>query len=142
MSSPLFFLLLLFPDLEKTQLVPKWMFISFSQGNKKLNTDILLERKIFHLTSEKHLQVAAGKAKEIQSLFAAITTPLPAAQGRETSSAWKAPDDFHPPRAGPGWAAPAASLGARHAARGGNEEATEQKSRLVSQFQAMTDSEL
>lgn len=91
MSSPLFFLLLLFPDLEKTQFVPKWMFISFSQGNKKLNTDILLERKIFRLTSEKHLQVAAGKAKEMQSLFAAATTPLPVAQGWETSSAWKSP---------------------------------------------------
>lgn len=70
------------------------MFISFSQGNKKLKTDIFLEVKIFHLTSEKHLQVAAGKAKETQSLFAAVTTPLPVAQGRETSSAWKAPDGF------------------------------------------------
>lgn len=55
------------------------MFISFSQGNRKLKTFFFFEIKIFHLTSEKHLQVATGTAKEIQSLFASITTPLPVA---------------------------------------------------------------
>lgn len=38
----------------------------------------------FREASEKNLQVAAGKAKEIQSLFAAVATPLPVAQEWET----------------------------------------------------------
>lgn len=93
------------------------MFISFSGGNKKLKTDILLERKIFHLTSEKHLQVAAGKEKGITSLFAAVTMPLPVSQG------WR--------RAGPGWAALAVLLGLCYTAKGGYEVATMQKCRFI-----------
>lgn len=57
-----------------------------------LKTDILSERKYFHLTLEKNLQFAGGKAKEIQSLFAAIASPLPVAQEWETllESLWTA----------------------------------------------------
>lgn len=77
----------------------------------------MLERKIFHLTSEKHLQVAAGKEKGTTSLFAAVTTPLPVPQG------WR--------RAGPGWAALAVLVGLCYTAKGGYEVATVQKCRFI-----------
>lgn len=67
------------PVLEKHSLYQTECLFPFLEEVKKLKTDIQLERKIFHLTSEKHLQVAERKAKEIKSVFAALTTPLPAA---------------------------------------------------------------
>lgn len=81
------------------------------------------------------MQVAAGKAKKITSLFEAVTVPLLAYQG------WR--------RTGPGWAAPAAFLGLCYTARGGYEVATVQKMQIhknvVQKNQAITypaDSEL
>lgn len=77
----------------------------------------MLERKIFHLTSEKHLQVAAGKEKGTTSLLAAVTTPLPVSQG------WR--------RAGPEWAALAVLVGLCYTAKGEYEVATVKKRRFI-----------
>lgn len=54
------------PVLEKHSLYQTECLFPFLEEVKKLKTDIQLERKIFHLTSEKHLQVAERKAKEIK----------------------------------------------------------------------------
>lgn len=68
------------PVLEKHSSYQTECLFPFLKEVKKLKTDIQLERKFFHLTSEKHLQVAERKAKEIKSVFAALTAPLPEAQ--------------------------------------------------------------
>lgn len=75
MNSPIFFS----PVLEKHSSYQTECLFPFLKEVKKLKTDIQLERKFFHLTSEKHLQVAERKAKEIKSVFAALTAPLPEA---------------------------------------------------------------
>lgn len=49
-----FFFCYCFKSWKKTHFVLKWTFISLRKGNKKLKMNILSERKIFHLTSEKH----------------------------------------------------------------------------------------